>query len=113
MSKEIKFSSGQSRNTHDWNYRVDESGRHSLEANGKGVKRRLGLLVTRLARSPQSARQLLLSLQKTNPTYNLSDIRQGLKRLVDAGLAGKSHGHAYALTSAGAAKWMLLDKQFT
>lgn len=109
----IRYSGRHSRNVHDWTVTTMD-GRHMLEANRKGVRRRNGLMMTRMGKGPMTVGEMLRALQKTNLGYNRSDIVHGFKRLVEAGMVrkGQGRGAPYELTRMGMTQWMMAEKVF-
>jgi len=113
MTTDINFQKKHSRNQHDWAYKMVD-GRHSLVATNKGVKRRCGLIVVALSKVKEATPiDLLDSLSKNNPSYNIHDVRNALIRLVDGGIVSKEEfASIYKLTKKGQVLWMSANKSF-
>lgn len=112
--KVIHFSARHSRNPNDWAYSLDkESGRHTLSANGKGVKRRCGLIITRLAKESMGIGDLQKSLTYIDPAINRSDVKHAIKRLRDNGfIQRKKASNSYSCTEKGKLLWENATKLF-
>lgn len=103
----MKFSKGQSRNTHDWS-QSKSNGRIVITATG-GVEKRIGYLVERLSSHPkQTHAQLLTHLQSKHRSYSENDLTHALARMVENGFARcttKGRLGLYSLTANGKARW--------
>jgi hypothetical protein len=110
------FQATHSRNTHDWNVDYASNGRVVLSAKHKGVKYRIGILVTFLANHPGSNREdMTRHLQTFDQSYQEADCRQPLRQMFRAGIVtsnGKGVNASYSLTPKGKAIWQNVHKVF-
>lgn len=113
MTTDMNFQKKHSRNKHDWTYKLVD-GRHALVATDKGVKRRCGLIVLALSKVKEATPiDLLTSMSRNNPGYNIHDVRHALARLVEAEIVSKEEfASIYKLTKKGHAVWMSVNKSF-
>lgn len=86
-----------------------KTGRHSFQANKKGVAKRIGYLVDFLKENPHSSAQMMAEyLQTIHGSYNIHDVSQPMRQMRNHGIvkmAGKGASATYSLTSNGVRIW--------
>lgn len=112
---EIKFSNVHSRNGHDFHYDCDPTGRHVLVANHKGVKTRIGLLVTALGKHDSLTKEGMVDYLVANfhDSYTVNDMAQPIKHMLAASIIsqhGSGRGTYYTLTRKGKDTWKNASK---
>lgn len=95
-----------SRNGHDWSLETDSTGRHSFNAEGKGLKYRIGMVFAHIARQGGvlSSEKLTVYLQKLHPSYQPSDLAQVRNQLAKAGcikVQGRGKDAVWSITPKG------------
>jgi hypothetical protein len=120
MSKDLTlwFSPAHSRNSHDFAYELI-GGRHTLLANRRGVKLRIGLMITGAKKHKEGlTRQGFAEYLNANfgvSCYTVNDMAQPLKRMVSLGIMkphGSGRGTYYTLTNKGETIWTEATKKF-
>lgn len=116
--KPLVTSNGTSRNAHDYTFTTDDNGRLRMAANKRGVRYRMGLIVTLLAKGAAHRRDILGYLQKKtkNESYQDSDLAQVLVQFKKHGVAttrGEGRDAVWTLTSKGKALWDSLPKTWS
>lgn len=117
MKKEAQLctSDSHSRNANDWSVTTDENGRHALVTKGRGVRYRIGLVVTALARGSARRCELLAVLQKKDPSYQDADLQQVFSQMKKHGIArvrGMYSDAIWTLTPKGKAIWNSIPKRW-
>ena len=107
------FQSSHSRNGYAWSASTDETGRVVLSANGKGVRRVCGLIVTALGRYQHLTKRTAAEyLQKHfHESFTVNDMSSVFSQLVKAEIATNTRG-VYSLTKHGAKLWRESDKDW-
>lgn len=106
MARVIRVQTSHSRNSHDFSLEKGSDGRLTLAANGRGLKYRIGMVFAHLARNGGRMRAgaILTYLQKLHRSYQLADLSQVRKQLIDAGAIecrGRGKESLWCITSAG------------
>ena len=113
MSEQLRFKSFESRNVSDWTVEVDpETGRATINANGKGILRRCSLVMHRLTRNQHSIQELYAFLRRSTPTITKGDIRVALRKLKAAGIIQVDSVFQWSLTPKGERIWKDAEKAF-
>lgn len=113
--KPLVTSNGTSRNAHDYTFTTDDNGRLVLSANKRGVRYRMGLIATLLAKGYTHRRDILSYLQKKtkNASYQDSDLAQVLKQFKKHGIVstrGMGSDAVWLMTAKGKNLWDTLPK---
>jgi len=102
MGQKVKFQGSHSRNSNDWTYTKTTDGRYAFVAKEKGVKQRIGLVTTWLAKHPSSTKEEIVdALKGVHPSYNANDLSAPFKHMRKLGMLkvnGRCRGATYQLT---------------
>lgn len=104
----IKFQAQHSRNSNDFMFKRDSTGRLHILSHEKGVKIRTALIINALVDGPKTANELTKALQSVHRSYTSADLQQPFRHLTSAGLLytqGKGRDTTYSLGANAKARW--------
>jgi hypothetical protein len=116
MSKgTMRFQSAHSRNGYCWSHQTTPEGRHVFLANGDGVRKTCGLVVTAMGRYQRLTKSSAAEYLRANfdESFTSNDLSSVFRQLTKHGIARKvANSHAYVLTAKGKDIWRSIDKEW-
>jgi hypothetical protein len=105
----MRFQARHSRNSHDWSYELDDTGRHVFVENG-GVRKRCKLIITGLGKHGSFTKDSGAEyLRKFDESYTKHDLPAVFRQLTKHGIVQNKRG-TYVLTSKGVDIWRNIEK---